>query len=772
MRSALRLATVLRRRGVVAAATFEPIGSVEDFVITRDDKFVVFDNSIGNGPTRNLYLERIGYAMRRVGHYAISGSEVNEWITAFDGMVADALAGNIEWPDQVDLGGFENDTTHGLTANAIINPYQYMMNKARTVLGARISVRWKIDNWGMGSPTDAARAEQVYAWLLGRQGSDCIILDSGRDYQTSMGGQGPSNGHPSHRGGWIYGDYMAADSLPRITGDPLLPASGNVGSNLNRHTNWNHTGTAGSLTNVTGTLSTGFTATNTSGATVVASQGTVTSGDAADVLTVSGMSTGGYVSYVCTAPASAKAGEYWEWLIEYELADSDGTTDPKSVYRIAANDDGNGSNVGVLFTSSSDDYQDEDIPARKSVLRVGAVLGADIATPRIQVKFFMAARAADYVLKIGRVVCQPRPDHPANRVVTLDTFSGANESGTVNFVARRLNTKGAASVQYAVTGTGVDPASASDFTGGVFPSGTLNFADGSATAAGSFTFVDDALDEGDEGFLLTLSNPSAGYTLGSPSSQAATIIDNDGGVVYDSDAEVAFLRMSTAPSATMKGIISDLITTLKAPGTSGTNKFAKMITLRYFPAEAAQQTRVNLAQNAYDFNVLGTGPTFAAGQGVTGTGVAANGYESTYAGAGRQNDFHVGIWTRSTAVCAASLTSLGSIVSLNPRAAGDIISGRCMSDLTQTNASSITTAAGHTLYNRTGSTGYTAYRNASPFAFTSRSSTFTGIGAERIFSGATTGQLVFEHMGLSLNAAEIVDIHAALQTAGQAAGAF
>jgi uncharacterized repeat protein (TIGR01451 family) len=57
--------------------------------------------------------------------------------------------------------------------------------------------------------------------------------------------------------------------------------------------------------------------------------------------------------------------------------------------------------------------------------------------------------------------------------------------------------------------------------------GTLNFAAGETSKTISIPLVDDSYAEGNESFLITLTNPGAGVSLGSPSAISVTITDND-----------------------------------------------------------------------------------------------------------------------------------------------------------------------------------------------------------------------------------------------------
>ena len=112
---------------------------------------------------------------------------------------------------------------------------------------------------------------------------------------------------------------------------------------------------------------------------------------------------------------------------------------------------------------------------------------------------------------------------------TNATLSEGN-SGSTAFtftVTRAGSTTGVASVAWAVLGSGANPASSTDFTGGVLPSGTVTFAAGQTSATITVNVAGDTTYESDEGFSVTLSNPS-GATLGT-SSASSSISDTASG---------------------------------------------------------------------------------------------------------------------------------------------------------------------------------------------------------------------------------------------------
>ncbi|MFM7791745.1 MAG: Calx-beta domain-containing protein, partial [Microcystis panniformis] len=106
---------------------------------------------------------------------------------------------------------------------------------------------------------------------------------------------------------------------------------------------------------------------------------------------------------------------------------------------------------------------------------------------------------------------------------------GNSESKAFTFtVTRGDNTTGTNNVNWAVTGTGTNPVNATDFVGGVLPSGTVSFAAGETSKVITVNVQGDTTVEPDENFTVTLFNATNGATLGTPSTATATIVDDDG----------------------------------------------------------------------------------------------------------------------------------------------------------------------------------------------------------------------------------------------------
>jgi len=83
----------------------------------------------------------------------------------------------------------------------------------------------------------------------------------------------------------------------------------------------------------------------------------------------------------------------------------------------------------------------------------------------------------------------------------------------------------ASTANWSVVGSGTNPASASDFVGGVLPTGTVSFASGQTSKTVTVLVAGDSVVESDEAFTVTLSNASAGTAMGTAA--AAGTIQND-----------------------------------------------------------------------------------------------------------------------------------------------------------------------------------------------------------------------------------------------------
>ncbi|WP_376095391.1 Calx-beta domain-containing protein [Roseomonas sp. CCTCC AB2023176] len=125
-----------------------------------------------------------------------------------------------------------------------------------------------------------------------------------------------------------------------------------------------------------------------------------------------------------------------------------------------------------------------------------------------------------------------RNDDATVSIAALSADKNEGNAGTTPFtftVTRAGDTLGAATVGWAVTGSGATAASGSDFAGGALPTGTVSFAAGETTATVTVNVAGDTTGEANEGFTVTLSAPSAGMTIGTAT--ASGVIRNDDALV-------------------------------------------------------------------------------------------------------------------------------------------------------------------------------------------------------------------------------------------------
>jgi Ca2+-binding RTX toxin-like protein len=133
----------------------------------------------------------------------------------------------------------------------------------------------------------------------------------------------------------------------------------------------------------------------------------------------------------------------------------------------------------------------------------------------------------------------------AQAAVKMEGNSGTTASTFV--ISLNQAAIAAQTVNWAVTGTGANPASASDFAGGLLPAGTVTFAAGETSKVVTVSVAGDTMLEADEGFAMTLSNPSAGLLIGTALA-SGTILNDDTPVVAHGDAYIVKQGQVLAPT--------------------------------------------------------------------------------------------------------------------------------------------------------------------------------------------------------------------------------
>lgn len=129
---------------------------------------------------------------------------------------------------------------------------------------------------------------------------------------------------------------------------------------------------------------------------------------------------------------------------------------------------------------------------------------------------------------------------PVVSIVASNTPLAEGNSGTTPYtfvVSRTGDSTTAFSVNYGVTGTGLNPASATDFLGNVLPSGVLNFAAGQTSQTLTLNVLGDTVVEADEAFSVTLTSAN-GATIGN-GTVGRSIVNDDTATTDDFSANTA-----------------------------------------------------------------------------------------------------------------------------------------------------------------------------------------------------------------------------------------
>ncbi|WP_263973150.1 cohesin domain-containing protein, partial [Anabaenopsis elenkinii] len=128
----------------------------------------------------------------------------------------------------------------------------------------------------------------------------------------------------------------------------------------------------------------------------------------------------------------------------------------------------------------------------------------------------------------GVLTIQPEEIPPGLAIAPTNAIRLEGNEGTTPFtftVTRTGDTTGTSTANWAVRGTGNNPATADDFAGGVFPSGTVTFAPGVTSQVITVNVSGDRAIELDESFSITLSDPSNATIT--TASATGTILNDD-----------------------------------------------------------------------------------------------------------------------------------------------------------------------------------------------------------------------------------------------------
>ena len=189
------------------------------------------------------------------------------------------------------------------------------------------------------------------------------------------------------------------------------------------------------------------------------------------------------------------------------------------------------------------------------------------------------------------------PTACAGVTFTIASQGAVTEGANSYFTVTKTGTTTAScSVSYATSnGTAVAPG---DYTSG---SGSLTFAPGSGGTAITVPTINDSTVESAETFAVALSGPEKGATLGSPSSAAATINDNDGAPpagfsVNDGSAIEGGIVTFTVSRTSGTGTAS--VSYATATGTAASNDFtAKSGSLSFSSGQTSKTVTVQTTQD-------------------------------------------------------------------------------------------------------------------------------------------------------------------------------
>lgn len=138
-------------------------------------------------------------------------------------------------------------------------------------------------------------------------------------------------------------------------------------------------------------------------------------------------------------------------------------------------------------------------------------------------------------------ICSGGPTTPSIAIAATSANKNEGNSGTTAFtftVTRSGDLSAASSASFAVTGSGASPANGADF-GGSLPSGSVNFAVNDASEVITVNVSGDTTNEPNEGFTVTLSNPTNATITTASANGVIVNDDGGGGGVFEIGATVA-----------------------------------------------------------------------------------------------------------------------------------------------------------------------------------------------------------------------------------------
>ncbi|HSL55717.1 MAG TPA: galactose oxidase-like domain-containing protein [Pyrinomonadaceae bacterium] len=185
------------------------------------------------------------------------------------------------------------------------------------------------------------------------------------------------------------------------------------------------------------------------------------------------------------------------------------------------------------FTISASDPQGDPFTFSAQNLPPGATLNSSTgqfhwqpSTPGTFSKIaFIVTQTGNTPLSDAELIdIQVDPPQPAGTLAFSTASSRTGEGGpALLFVSRTNGNAGTVTVAYSTANGNATPGS--DYT--AVTNAVLTFANGEVTKSIRLNIINDPAVEDDENFQVTLSSPTGGATLGSPSQTNVTIVDDD-----------------------------------------------------------------------------------------------------------------------------------------------------------------------------------------------------------------------------------------------------
>lgn len=138
---------------------------------------------------------------------------------------------------------------------------------------------------------------------------------------------------------------------------------------------------------------------------------------------------------------------------------------------------------------------------------------------------------------------------PSIEIAATDAVKAEGNAGNTPFtftITRSGLTAGATTINYAVTGSGADPAAADDFAGGMLPSGNVSFIAGETSKTITINVAGDISVEPDEQFTVTITNAVSCYTQ-------ITVPAADGTILNDDAAGGTFIAIAATDAVKPEG---------------------------------------------------------------------------------------------------------------------------------------------------------------------------------------------------------------------------